>query len=72
MLVEEELATETPTKIGWKSTYENNEKKVGGSSNKEVHMINCYKKYTPIWTTYAQALLWLLAKGKIDLPKIKP
>ena len=42
------------------------------SGSKEVHVVNHISEYTPIGTTYAQALEWLLAKGKINLPKIKP
>lgn len=72
MLVEEELAMETHAKTGWKGNYQNKDKMASGSSNKEVHVINHYMEYTPIRTTYTHALGCLLAKRKIDLPKIKP
>jgi len=42
MLVKEKLARETPAKTGWKNNYQNKEKKVGSSSNKEAHTINQY------------------------------
>ena len=47
MLIVEELARETHAKAGWKNNSQNKEKKTGSSSNKEVHAINFYMKYTP-------------------------
>ncbi|KAJ8431969.1 hypothetical protein Cgig2_026995 [Carnegiea gigantea] len=63
-----------PSKIGSsrKGNYQNKDKKASCSSNIEVQEINCYTEYTPIKTTYMQALDRLLAKGKINLPEIKP
>jgi len=37
-----------------------------------MHTINRCTDYTPIGTTYAQAFKRPLAKGKIDLLKIRP
>jgi len=52
MIVEEELITEVPTKIGsnWKGNYQNKDRKA--SNFKEVHTVNHYTEYTPIGTAY--------------------
>ena len=72
MLVEEELAREAPTKAGnnLKSNNQNKDKKTSGSTRKEVHALNHYTEYTLIGATYTWALERLLARGKIDLPKV--
>ena len=72
MLVEEELSKKVPPKTGsnWRNNHQNKDKKA--SIPKEVHTVNRTNMYTPVGTTYTQALERLLAKRKINLPKIMP
>ena len=73
MLVEEELAREIPSKAtnNWKGKNQNRDKKDKGSTSKEVYALDCYTEYTPIGTTYTQALECLLSMSRINLPPIK-
>ncbi|KAJ8421320.1 hypothetical protein Cgig2_030575 [Carnegiea gigantea] len=73
ILVEEELAKETPTKATniWKGNYNNRDKKDNGSIRKEVYALDRYTEYTSIGTTCTQALECLLSNGRIDLLPIK-
>ena len=41
--------------------------KDNGSISEEVHALDYYTEYTPIGTTYTQALERLLSKSNIDL-----
>jgi len=61
MLVKEELGREAPIKAG--SNYK------GYYKDKEKRLIVPRKCK---WITYTQALEWLLAKGKINLPRVNP
>ena len=69
MLVQKELARETPTTTtnNWKGNYQNRDKKYNGSISKAVYALGHYIKYTPIGTTYTQALECLISKGSINL-----
>jgi len=50
MLVEEELARETPSNgtNTWKGNYQNGDKKDNDSISKEVHAPDCNIEYIPI------------------------
>ncbi|KAJ8440777.1 hypothetical protein Cgig2_007183 [Carnegiea gigantea] len=72
MLVEEELSKEVPAKTGNNRRNNHQNKDEKAISSKKVHAVNCITEYTPIGTTYTQALEQVLAKGRINLPKIIP
>jgi len=66
MLVEEELAIETPPKVtnNWKGNYQNRDKKNNSSISEELYSLDSYIEYTLTRTTYTQALECLLSKGR--------